>query len=235
MRHTQAAALILSVLSLTSTVALADHGHRGRVEQARYVPDDDLDGQLAFDVDFGVHVGGGTSSNGRRDDWDDDHGRGRGKGHAKHRHDRGHQQAVANGWVREYHPNGALAFEGWFRNGVPDGRMRQWFANGVLAFDGYYRAGVLDGRVRRYHANGALAEDVYVRNGRADGMLRRYHPNGQLRAQGYVRNGVRDGQWTTWYVNGGIHSDGWFRDGTFTVRSSGRSPGGFAWNVQFGG
>ena len=64
-------------------------------------------------------------------------------------------------WIREglfqaFHPNGMLASEGIYREGLEDGAWRDFHENGQLAAEGVYRGGKEAGPWQYWNADGSV-------------------------------------------------------------------------------
>jgi len=64
-------------------------------------------------------------------------------------------------WIREglfqaFHPNGTLASEGTYREGLEDGAWRDFHENGQLAAEGVYRGGKEAGLWQYWNADGSV-------------------------------------------------------------------------------
>jgi antitoxin component YwqK of YwqJK toxin-antitoxin module len=64
-------------------------------------------------------------------------------------------------WIREglfqaFHPNGTLATEGIYREGLEDGAWRDFHENGLLAAAGVYRDGKEAGPWQYWNADGSV-------------------------------------------------------------------------------
>ena len=63
---------------------------------------------------------------------------------------------IREGLFRAYHPNGSLASEGTYLDGVEDGVWRDYHDNGQIAAEGEYSQGVEVGVWRYWNADGSI-------------------------------------------------------------------------------
>jgi antitoxin component YwqK of YwqJK toxin-antitoxin module len=77
-----------------------------------------------------------------------------------------------------FHPNGAIYWQGDFKNNLRDGYWRSWYQNGNIWSEGNYV------------------------DGKTDGVWKVYFENGKLRYTGSYKNGVQTGVWTFYDENG---------------------------------
>jgi antitoxin component YwqK of YwqJK toxin-antitoxin module len=129
----------------------------------------------------------------------------------------------ADGFYREYYPNGKLFVEGQYRRGRQNGEWRYYFDNGqlnrkamykdgkpdgpreILRADGTlsakrgFTAGLRDGEWITYDKTGKtpLAEEHYDK-GKPNGVWKYWHPNGKLKQQVALKQGKRHGLTTEW-------------------------------------
>jgi antitoxin component YwqK of YwqJK toxin-antitoxin module len=134
---------------------------------------------------------------------------------------------VADGFYREFYPNGEKFAEGQYKNGHQDGKWTYWHDNGkvqrvveysngqpdgswdVLNPEGYvvakraYKDGKRDGTWIVYDETGkqSLREEVYTA-GKADGVWKVWFPNGQMKTEVGIKDGVRNGKFAEWDEKG---------------------------------
>lgn len=130
---------------------------------------------------------------------------------------------AADGFYREYHPNGKPFVEGQFKKGRQEGEWKYYFDNGQVNRKTTYKDGKPNGNWEVYRADGTLAakrgfsdgmrnsewfkyddtgkkplvEEHYVA-GEQDGVWKTWFPNGQQKLQASFKNGKRDGASTEW-------------------------------------
>lgn len=109
----------------------------------------------------------------------------------------------ADGFYREYYPNGQKFVEGQFRNGRQHGEWTFWFDNGQQNRKATYDSGQPDGAWEVHRADGTLAAKRGFRRGLRDGEWITYDDTGKtpLREEHYV-DGKADGVWKVWYPSG---------------------------------
>jgi antitoxin component YwqK of YwqJK toxin-antitoxin module len=144
----------------------------------------------------------------------------------------------ADGFYREFHPDGKPFVEGQFREGRQDGEWIYTFDNGQLSRKVNYQGGKLDGVWDIYRADGTLAAsqsfvnglrhgewiaydetgkqprvEEHYSNGKLDGVAKAWHPNGKLRRQISLKNGVQHGLTEEWNDEGKKLGDISYADG----------------------
>lgn len=98
-----------------------------------------------------------------------------------------------NGTVKSYYPNGKLAAEETYRNGLLDGTCKLYHSNGQLMRETNLRDGLSVGQQREYAADGKLLEDETYAHGEKHGRCRYFRPDGTpLRDETY-RSGELNG------------------------------------------
>jgi antitoxin component YwqK of YwqJK toxin-antitoxin module len=139
---------------------------------------------------------------------------------------------VADGFYREFYPNGEKFAEGQYKNGHREGKWTYWHDNGQEHRTVTYKKGQPDGGWDVRNAEGAvvakrsfqdgkrdgtwvvydetgkqpLREEVYT-SGKANGTWKVWFPSGQLQTQVGIKDGVRHGFYNEWYENGKKQKD----------------------------
>jgi antitoxin component YwqK of YwqJK toxin-antitoxin module len=122
---------------------------------------------------------------------------------------------VADGFYREFYPNGEKFAEGQYDKGRQDGAWTYWFDNGKVNRKANYKDGQPDGNWEVYNAEGAIIAKRGFKNGRRDGTWVIYDATGKqtLREERYA-DGKADGVWKVWDPSGKQRSQMTFREGT---------------------
>ncbi len=144
----------------------------------------------------------------------------------------------ADGFYREYYPNGQKFVEGQYKdghqegtwtyyhdngkvqrtvtysNGQPDGSWDVYNAEGAVVAKRGYKSGKRDGTWVVYDESGKqpLREEVYT-DGKANGVWKVWFPSGQQKNEISVKDGVRDGPYAEWDEKGNKRLDLNFADG----------------------
>jgi antitoxin component YwqK of YwqJK toxin-antitoxin module len=110
---------------------------------------------------------------------------------------------AANGFYKEYYPNGKVFIDGQFKKGRQEGEWKYYFDNGQLNRKMSYKEGKPNGSWEVFRADGTLAAKRGFKDGRRDGEWTKYDDTGKkpLTEEHYVA-GAEDGVWKTWYPNG---------------------------------
>lgn len=111
-------------------------------------------------------------------------------------------EPVLHGVLREYWPNGQLAFEGRFDNGVPIGSAQRWHGNGALMERTQYQDGLEHGVRTTWWPNGEKESEATLISSRIQGTLRVWHVTGQLAGEYEFADGVKHGSVRSWHLNG---------------------------------
>ncbi len=161
-----------------------------------------------------------------------------------------------DGFYSEYHNNGELKREGEISNKQKTGTWRVWFPNGNLAEEGEYINGVYylqrswtasgreiisdaNGNYDRYDASGeyllergsilnGLREGTWTtyhaksdqpmlvanyKEGKPEGLLTCYYPSGSIQLQGFLTGGLKTGKWVAYFEDSTIKSTTLFENG----------------------
>jgi antitoxin component YwqK of YwqJK toxin-antitoxin module len=110
---------------------------------------------------------------------------------------------VADGFYREYYPNGQKFVEGQYKAGHQDGDWTYWHENGTVNRKLTYKDGQPDGSWDVHRADGSLMATRSFKQGRRDGTWTIYDDTGKqpLRVEKYA-DGKADGQWKVWFPSG---------------------------------
>jgi antitoxin component YwqK of YwqJK toxin-antitoxin module len=121
---------------------------------------------------------------------------------------------VADGYYREYHPNGQKFIEGTYSNGRQDGVWTYWYENGTKNRQVTYENGKPSGAWESYRADGTLEAKRSFKNGKREGEWTFYDETGQqpLRVESY-KNGKADGEWKMWFPSGKLNRQMTFKNG----------------------
>lgn len=84
-----------------------------------------------------------------------------------------------NEFIREFYPNGQLAFVQTMRNGKIDGIVRAYYEDGALKGVVNYVENHQEGVSREYYPDGHMKEEVIYENGQMKD-LKQYDANGRL-------------------------------------------------------
>jgi antitoxin component YwqK of YwqJK toxin-antitoxin module len=72
---------------------------------------------------------------------------------------------VRHGPFREFYPNGQVATEGEYEDGLQQGLWRDYHENGQVAAEGYFVDGAEDGVWQFWNAKGKMEETIVYRDG----------------------------------------------------------------------
>jgi antitoxin component YwqK of YwqJK toxin-antitoxin module len=122
---------------------------------------------------------------------------------------------VADGFYREFYPNGQKFAEGQYTNGRQDGEWTYWYDNGKVNRKAKYKDGQPDGEWEVYNAEGEIIAKRGFKNGRRDGTWAVFDDTGkqQLRQEQYA-DGKADGVWKVWDPSGKQRTQMTFHAGT---------------------
>lgn len=110
-------------------------------------------------------------------------------------------------WVSRF-PDGTVAEEGCWQNGVQVGVWTRYSADGVLRWRCSYRDGAENGLRTLFFADGAKMEEGPVVDDERDGHWQSWHPNGQIMTEGQFRRDRKVGVWPVWDCAGALIDDG---------------------------
>lgn len=79
----------------------------------------------------------------------------------------------------------------WYQRQLFSGIAVDYWPNGQLASEEHYIDGLQDGWSRGWHENGVLSVETLFRKGRATGLHRKWNPNGQLKSEEEIEQGIR--------------------------------------------
>ena len=86
-----------------------------------------------------------------------------------------------NGYIKEFHENGCLAFEGEIKNGEKNGKGKIYDECGHLIFEGHFQNGIKNGQGKIYNQNGDLIFEGEIENGKQkEGTVYEYNDKCEL-------------------------------------------------------
>lgn len=103
--------------------------------------------------------------------------------------------------LKEYHNNGKIRKQEFYRNGSQEGESKQWYENGQMMELEYYRNGKREGQSKTWYDDGQLLEYLLYRDGEME-EYKTWHFNGQVRSQGFYQDGHREGKYFFRHNNG---------------------------------
>ena len=134
------------------------------------------------------------------------------------------------GFIKEFHENGKLKFEGEYKNGKKNGKGKEYNPGGKLIFDGEYLYNYrikgkefLNGKLefegeylydKKYNGKGYDKNGIViyeVNNG--NGKVKEYYNNGKLKFEGEYINGLKNGKVKEYFESGEIKFDGEYLNG----------------------
>ena len=93
-------------------------------------------------------------------------------------------------------------------------RIKTWFPNGNVAAEMEYKDGLLTGPVRLYYTNGKLRKSYALLNGNLSGPFTLYYSDGQVKAEyGYFNDNMH-GDYKEYNEKGVVTEDGKYYDGS---------------------
>jgi antitoxin component YwqK of YwqJK toxin-antitoxin module len=121
---------------------------------------------------------------------------------------------VADGFYREFHPNGELFVEGTYKKGRQEGKWVYWYDNGTKNREVTYENGRPNGAWETFRADGTLASKRSYKNGIRDGEWITYDETGKepRRIESYA-DGKAEGEWKLWFPSGQLNREMSFKSG----------------------
>lgn len=114
---------------------------------------------------------------------------------------------------KEYHPGGALKFEGVKKDNLAEGLGTSYYENGNVEYEGNWSRNYPHGEGKSYHENGKLKYEGQWNFGHKTGQGIEYHANGIVAYNGTYVEDKRAGFGTSFYHNGEMeYKGGWDND-----------------------
>ncbi len=105
----------------------------------------------------------------------------------------GYWMGAREGTATEWHANGVMAAQRWYRDDRREGVHRGWWPNGKLQFERRYARDLFEGPQRAWYPDGALFESRDYRAGHEEGRQSQWSNDGRLVANYVFRDGRRFG------------------------------------------
>jgi len=96
-----------------------------------------------------------------------------------------------HGEYKEWHFNGQLFQQFFYKNGKKEGESKSWRDNGQLDTHCYYENDMLNGEFKTWFENGALCEIFHYENGEKHGECKTLFENGQLYQHLFYKKGKK--------------------------------------------
>ena len=107
-----------------------------------------------------------------------------------------------DGPYARWHPNGAQAIKGSYKENQPSNDWLWWHENAQVQRKGSYEKGKQVGSWTWWHPNGQTLQTGDYLHGRQTGNWVAWHENGQMAESGIYLHGEKDGVWTHWNEDG---------------------------------
>lgn len=132
-----------------------------------------------------------------------------------------------SGWWKQYYPNGAVRYKGYFSAGKPVGEFIRYYDdglvkarmfyyeksprvhavlyynNGELAAEGWYIGTTKDSLWKYYsYYTGKLSTEEFYLNGKREGITRKYYDTGELLEEVEYHNDRKHGNWVQYFDSG---------------------------------
>jgi antitoxin component YwqK of YwqJK toxin-antitoxin module len=96
---------------------------------------------------------------------------------------------------------------------VKDGPMVIYHPNGLKMMEGNYKDGKQDGEWAMYYESGAKKSIDHYKDGVQEGDHVSWYENGQIDAKGQYKDGQQDGVWKRWDIDGVKNWEETYKDG----------------------
>lgn len=116
------------------------------------------------------------------------------------------------GRLKLYYPNGNLALDGLYKDGIPNGVSKMYYENGKIQAELTLSNNGKDEDNKMYYENGKIQAEVIIKNGKLHGINKEYYENGNLKDEISYKNGKRDGLRKMYYENGKLKAIGSFKN-----------------------
>lgn len=118
-----------------------------------------------------------------------------------------------HGRYLRYYPDGTLAEQSTYKDGVLHGDRRLFYPNGTLEVEEHHEDGLYHGFYRHYYEHGVLEQELEYNGHAITGTARSWYPNGVLREEVTFLNNEENGPFKEYYENGVLKTEGFYRPG----------------------
>ena len=102
-----------------------------------------------------------------------------------------YQIKSGNGFIKEFHENGCLCYEGKIENGIKNGESKIFDETGHLIYEGNFLNGLRNGNGKEYNNSGDLIfEDEFINGIRGNGNIYIYNNQCELISEKKFKDGV---------------------------------------------
>lgn len=115
---------------------------------------------------------------------------------------------------KEYHPNGKVKVESFYKDGKLDGVAKEYDENGKLKGETVFKDGKQEGVCKWYYESGRLESEAIFKNGKEDGPTKKYYECGKLKSEKFSKNGKSEGVLRLYYENGQLKGEGVYKNGS---------------------
>lgn len=98
-------------------------------------------------------------------------------------------------WVYYHKNSNRIMTEEHYSNGKLDGLKITYYPNGKIAEEQQFKDGIQEGKHNYYSSQGVLLKKLIYKNNQLDGPAIYYDAKGNVLVEGTYKNGVRHGKW----------------------------------------
>jgi hypothetical protein len=109
-----------------------------------------------------------------------------------------------HGDYTSYHPNGKIALNGTYNNGLRNGLFTEYYVSGGRKREMQFENGHLNGFVKIFNVDGNLIQSAYFKNDTLSGELKEYYSGGKIKSISEFDHGIPNGVVKEYYENGQI-------------------------------
>ena len=123
-----------------------------------------------------------------------------------------YQDDIYTGKIKDFHDNGRIATEGYFRNGIIDGVWKSYYDNGVMLEIKNYKTGKLNGHFVQWYENANKEIECDYFEDSIHGTRKEWYPNGFLKTEEFYNKGLKDGLYKLYNDDGSLDESGYFKN-----------------------
>jgi antitoxin component YwqK of YwqJK toxin-antitoxin module len=112
-----------------------------------------------------------------------------------------------------WYKNGAVEYQGRFRNNQIQDTCWYYWENGRLKQVAIYNAGLKNGPYEQYFETGGIEKKGSFLNDKADGPYTAYFPDGVAEFKGQYKDGLMEGVWEKYFENGRLKARAEYKTG----------------------
>ncbi len=125
----------------------------------------------------------------------------------------GQQDTLRHGAYRSWYNDGKLRMITDYAEGKLNGFAKEWHSNGLIKSEGYYKNGRREGPWLYKYENGERYISLFFREDKKDGSYKLWYPSGGLKEMRNYKSDTLDGEYMAKFIDGSPKESRFYKNG----------------------